>query len=267
MKGLERLTVATLSCIVVLGFDGLAQTGDRLTDKDVKTLLEAVDNGRDRFEDQLDGKLKESVLRGPNGEVDVARFLDDLQENTGRLKDRFTPDYAASAEATTVLRQATAIAAFMKQKPGVKGASEWEHLAGTLGRLATVYGTTFPLEAGGPARRINDGEAAKAAAAIAEYADGFKNAVNREPALAKPAKDGLKGQADAVKNAANTLESRLKDSKPSTAEARQLFAAIRTMRDSAKGISPASLSTIGQMQAPLATLGQAFGIVVSAPGT
>jgi hypothetical protein len=266
MKRLTQLVAATW-CVLLFAGAAFAQTGDRLTDKEVKALLDTVDKGRDRFEDQLDGRLKDSILRLPNGEVNVARFLDDLQENTGRLKERFTSEYAASAEVATVLRQSTAIDAFMKQKPGIKGGSEWDSLAATLGRLAAVYGTKFPLPADGPVRRIGDAEAAEAAAAIEEQAGQFKSAVNREPALAKPAKDGLKDQADLVKNAAKTLKSRLNGSKPATSEARQLFAAMSRMRESASGLTPAFLGLISQMQAPLTTLNQAFGVATPRPGT
>ena len=266
MKRLTRLTAASMWCFLVVAAGPSAQPADRLTDKEVKGLLDAVDKGRDRFEDQLDGKLKSSILRLPSGEVNVARFLDDLQENTGRLKERFTGDYAASSEVAAVLRQSTAIDAFMKERPGIKGGSEWDSLAANLGRLAAVYGTKFPLQGDAPVRRIGDAEAAKAAAAIEEQADQFKTSVNREQALAKPAKDGLKGQADLVKNAAKTLKSRLNDSKPATSEARQLFAAISKLRESASGLTPASLTLLGQMQAPLATLGQAFGLG-GPPGT
>jgi hypothetical protein len=268
MNGLKRSIAALLGCLILPAAGAFAQAGTRLTDKDVKSLVEALEKSRDRFEDQLDGKFKSTILRLPSGEVNVARFLDDLQENTGRLKERFTTEYAASAEVAAVLRQATGINAFMKQQPaGMKGASDWDHLAGDLGRLAAVYGTKFPLVGDGPVRRISDGEAANAAVVIEEQADAFKDAVNREAALAKPAKDGLKGQADHLKDAAKALKSRLKESKPATAEARQVFEALSALRGSAKGVSPATLSVIGQMQAPLATLSQAFGIAVPASGT
>jgi hypothetical protein len=266
MKPLTRVMAPVLCGALVIAGTAYAQTVERLTDKDVKTLIEAVDHGRDRFEDQLDGKLKDSILRGPGGEVNVSKFLDDFQENVTRLKDRFTPQYAASTEAGAVLRQATSIHAFMKQQtPGLKGSSEWDHLAGDFGRLAVVYGTKFPLEKDEPVRRINDGEAATAAAQIEGQASEFKDAVNREKTLAKSAKDGLKRYADLVKNAAKALKSRLKDSKPATAEARQLFQALGTMRESAKGLSPASLTVMGEMQAPLATLSQAFGLTAPGP--
>ena len=265
MRRHERTTVALL-CATLCSSVAFAQA-DRLTDKDVKTLLEAVDQARDRFEDQLDGKLKSQIVRGATGEVDVSRFLDDLQENTGRLKDRFTPEYAASSEVAAVLRQGGVISAFMKQHPGIKGSSEWDRTASELSRLAGVYGATFPMKGDGPVRRVNDREAASAATTLAEQADRFKNAVNKEQTLAKPAKDALKGQADAVKNAANALKSRIKDSKPSTSEARQLFEAVRSMREASKGLPPATLTLLGQMQAPLSTLSQAFGIAVASPGT
>jgi hypothetical protein len=245
---------------------GLAQAPERLTDRDVKELIEAVDHARDRFEDQLDGKVKNTVVRGATTEVNVSRFLDDLQENVGRLKDRFKPDYAASAEVAAVLRQGTSIGQFMKQQPSdLKGASEWDRLASNLGRLAAAYGATFPLDADASVRRVSDGEAAALAKQIQEQAEGLKDAVNRAAGMQGPAKTALKGAADAIKNRAKALESRLKDSKPATAEARQLFEAVQKFDEAVKG-SPAAapaMSVMGSMRAPLSTLRQAFGM--SAP--
>jgi hypothetical protein len=243
-----------------------AQTPARLTDKDVKALIETVDHGRSQFEDRLDGKVKDSILREPGREVNVEKFLDDFKENVEHLKDRFESKYAASAEAAIVLRQATAIDAFIKQQPtALKGNSEWHHLAVDLGRLAGVYGTTFPGPAeapGGPAavRRINDGEAAIAARAIEEHAEHFKDAVNDEHALAEPAKKRVKESAELVKERAEKLKSRLEDSKPATAEATLLFEALRHMEDAYKGLtlSSPSLNALGAIKAPLDTLHRAF---------
>ena len=118
-------------------------------DKDVKALLDRIDDERDRFEDQLDGKLKRSILRGPRGEVDVERYLDDLQDNIDRLKGRFKSDYAASAEVTAVLRQASDIHRFMAtQPPDLDGASEWNRLSASFGTLATAYGTRCRCQTG-----------------------------------------------------------------------------------------------------------------------
>ena len=167
-----RLMTAAGAVIVAALVAEPAVSADRLPDKDVKALLERINNERDRFEDQLDGKIKNSILRGASGEVNVERFLDDLQENVGRLKERFKSDYSASAEATTVLRQGTDIQRFMsKQPPAFDGASEWNRLASSLGELAKVYGTTFPLPEGQQARRLNDREVEKIASDLAKSAE------------------------------------------------------------------------------------------------
>ena len=81
--------------------------------------------------------------------MNVERYLDDLQENVDKLAERFTPQYAASAEATTVLRQASDIQRYMSTlPPNFDGASEWNRLSASLGELAANYGTTQPLPEG-----------------------------------------------------------------------------------------------------------------------
>ena len=80
-----RLMTAAGAVIIAALVAMPAVSADRLPGKDVMALLERIDNERDRFEDQLDGKIKSSILQGA-GEVHVERFLDDLQENVDRLK-------------------------------------------------------------------------------------------------------------------------------------------------------------------------------------
>src|SRR5262245_47283205 len=115
---MRRFTRSASAMIVAsLSFIPAAWAADRASDKEVKELLERLNHERDRFEDQLDGKLKDSILRGPGGEVKVSRYLDDLQDNVQKMKDRFKSDYAASEEVTTVLRQATDIDRYMSTLP------------------------------------------------------------------------------------------------------------------------------------------------------
>lgn len=73
-----------IPCAVVVAIAALVATpvahAERLSDKDIRALLERVDHDRDRFEDQLDGKLKRSIIRGPGGEVHVERDLDKISQ-------------------------------------------------------------------------------------------------------------------------------------------------------------------------------------------
>ena len=98
---------------------------ERLSDKEVKTLINQVDESSDRFKSNLDDKLKDSTVHGLNGDAKVANVLQDYRENTQKLKDRFNDNYAASTEVATVLKQAAPIDAFMQGTSGaMKGRSE-----------------------------------------------------------------------------------------------------------------------------------------------
>ena len=72
---------------------------DRLTDRDVKELIARIEAGRDRFDNALDDKFKNSILRDGSGEVNVKRFLNTFQESIDRVEESLKPDYAASTEA------------------------------------------------------------------------------------------------------------------------------------------------------------------------
>ena len=54
--------VVLVSALASWSVPGLAQAPERLSDKDVKALVDQVDEGRDKFEGNLDGKFKGSIL-------------------------------------------------------------------------------------------------------------------------------------------------------------------------------------------------------------
>ena len=181
---------------------------DRLTDQEVKALVARVEQDRDRFDDALDGKLKQTILRGPSGEVNVDKYLNDFQESIDRVEERLKPGYAASAEVATLLHHGSAIDAFLRQQPaGTKGASEWNKLAADLKTLAAAYGADFPLAANGAVRRIGDGEVAAAADAIAKSAERLKKALDtdlkKDASIDKPTRERIGGEADLREAVAN----------------------------------------------------------------
>jgi len=234
---------------------------ERLSDKDVKTLIDQVDEGRDKFEGNLDGEFKGSTLRGPAGETKVAGALQDYQDNTQKLKDRFTSDYSASAEVATVLKQSTAINRFMQGSPSdMKGRSEWDRQAANVKRLAEAYGTTFPFAEGAPVRRMNDKETAGYATAIATAADRFKSDLDKDTILTKPEKDAAKKDVEVLTDQANAVKSRVNDGKPATSEVRQLGEQVGKLQVFL-GAHPIPTMTNWQaVQASLGKLQQAFGL-------
>jgi hypothetical protein len=242
---------------------------ERLSDADVRALFERLDWERDRFEDQLDGKIKRSILRGPGAEVNVQRFLDDLQENIDKLKERFTADYAASAEVTTLIAQATAIQRFMAvQPPNLDGASEWNRFSQTLKYIATVYGTAMPIPEGQQARRMNDREVERAADQLAEHADLLKKDLSASlkvvPTNDLATRDDAITNADALKIEAEILADTVGDGKPASGELQAVLARARVLRAAAAAYAgaPAAKRAWEMIEADLDTLGQAFEIPV-----
>ena len=258
--------VLGMLALVALAFPPAAR-GERLTDKDVKALIERIDHERDRFEDQLDGKLKRSIVRGPRGEVNVERHLDDLQENVDKLKERFTPRYAASAEVVTVLQQGSGIQRFMAtQPPNLDGASEWNRLSATLGELAAVYGTSFPIGEGQSARRLNDEEVAVAAKAVAEGADKFKkdldNSLKKDKAIDANARKAALQEADDLKKDAKALADVVSGGRPASGEARALVDRVARLKaaSAAWPLSPAAQASLRSVEGSLDKIARAFSL-------
>jgi hypothetical protein len=222
--GPRAQAVLLASVLALWSMPALAQVpADRLSDKSLKALIDQVDEGRDKFEGNLDGAFKGSTVRGPNGETKVSAALQDYQDSTKKLQSRFTPDYAAGPEAATVLRQSTAIDAFMKGQPStMKGRREWERQVENLKLLAAAYGTTFPLPDGATVRRMNDKEPLAAVASIAAAADRLESAFAKDKTLPKPDKEAAKKDAEVLIKQANTVEDRIRDGKPATGDVRLL---------------------------------------------
>jgi hypothetical protein len=254
-------TIFLASALSLSSIPALAQARpERLSDKDVKTLIEQVDTGRDKFEGNLDGSFKGSTLRGPSGETKVAGALQDYQDSTQKLKDRFSSDYSASAEAATVLKQSMGIDTFMEgSASAMKGRREWDQQASNLKHLAEAYGTTFPLPDGATVRRMNDKETAGFATAIATAADRFKSDLDKASTLAKPDRDAAKKDADLLIKQANDVKSRTSDGKLATAELRQLVEQVAKLQTFVGAHPIPTMTNWEAVQTSLGKLQQAFG--------
>ena len=242
-----------LGLVIVAMWASPLLASDRLTDKDVKSLVEKIDDGRSKFKDGLDDDFKKSIRRGPSGEVNVAKYLDDFKESIEKLKDRLKPEYAASAEVASVLRLGSGIdRAFAKDLAGQKGQSEWNRLAGDLKTLAAAYGADFPLAEGATVRRVGDKELTGIVEQVGKGAEGLKksldNDLKKDASVDKAARDGVIHDADQCSKDAKTLRDRIKDASPSSAEADKLLACmarVQTFLDSHK--APASTSAFNAL--------------------
>ena len=251
--------------VISLCASSLANAADRLTDRDVKSLVARIEQGRDRFDDALDDRLKNSVVRGPSGEMNVKDFLNDFQESIDRLEERLKPEYAASAEAATVLRRASLIDAFLRGQPaGTRGESEWNRLATDLRTLAAAYGADFPLAEGAPVRRIGDRELEETAKGIADTANRLKksldNDLKKDTTVDRQAREAIVAEADQLSKEAKTLRERVKDGDPSSAEARQVLNRAANVQSFIDGHQvPASAAAWSSVTERLQSVASAYG--------
>ena len=229
MKTTSILIVATMA--LALGAAGLNadEPMARLSDKHVKNLVKTIEKQNKSFQRALDSKFKRSILRGPGGEVQISHYLEDLDDAIEQLAKRFTGSYSASAEATELLKRADFMNSYVRNKPQMKGANEWDVFGSSLQQLAHAYGTKFPLPADAVIRRVGDGELLEAATAISKFAKDMKKPVKKYvkgtdelKAVAKRLNDEFSSLADKSK----TLASRIRSGKPASAEARQMLSLI-----------------------------------------
>jgi hypothetical protein len=256
-------TVVLAGVLALSPLPALAQASqERLSDKDVRIIIEQVDEARDKFEGNLDSQFKSSTLRRPDGETKVEAALQDYQDNVKKLMDRFTASYSASAEVLTVLKQGTSIHEFMiNSSSGMKGRSEWDREAASLKRLAEAYAATFPLPNGATVRRLNDNETAAAASDLASAAGTFKRDIDKDATLAKADKDAVKKDVDALVKLATSVKSRTRDGKPATAEARQVMdQATRLQAFVRTHTVQGAMASWQSMETAITKLQQAFGL-------
>jgi gas vesicle protein len=148
----------------------------RLTDDQVKKLMEDVEKDVERFTKAIEPKYRTATIRSATSEVSIEAFLTDLKKGCENMRDRFKDDYGASNEVLQCLRNAATLDRRASSGGGLYGGEkEWPRLKGTSQQLAKAYGIDW---AAGPdswtSRRVNDREAVKVIEALPAHTDSFK---------------------------------------------------------------------------------------------
>lgn len=216
-----KALIATVLLAVVFGAAPAYGQVARPSDKAVVDLIEKTGKTVKDFQRSLDSKVAKGTIRGATTEVDVANYLKDFNTDIERLGERFKDSYSASAEVGTVMQKAEGINRFVESQPAsLKGRSEWDVAVASLKELAGAYGTTFPVPADAPPRRINDAEISQAADSMTKaaqnYKKGLKGGFTKEESTQLAA---AQKSADELATAAKNLKSRVKSGKAASGEA------------------------------------------------
>ena len=221
---------------------------ERLTDQEVKALLENIEKKRSAFEAALDSKLKNSTIKSETGQVNTNEFFDDVQDQVERARERFSSNYSASSEVLSLLQFATRLDAWASTHPaGFKGSKEWAALATDFRRLSKAYNSALlrPGQALGPqAWRLNDAELSTATASIDKNMDAFRNAYDSALAantnLTPASRQAAIKNVDAMKTSARALNTAVGKKQKGVAEAHALLEGTLVMIDATLKLPPNS---------------------------
>jgi hypothetical protein len=212
-------TVVTVFALTRPGF----AAGQRLTDDDVKELMEGIEKDVERFNDAIDSKYQKSTIRSATSEVSIETFTKDLEENAKKMRQRFDSDYSASNEVLGFLKQAQAIDSRAASGATLFGAEkEWPRLKGSLERLAGVYGIDWKSpSANWAARRINDRELEGVLSGLESSGETFKKSLEtamKKADLAGGERKVAMDSADQLVRSTKELKKTVKDGKDAAGE-------------------------------------------------
>ena len=240
-----RRTLAALAVALVLP---LAATGaERMTDEQVKKLIEDIDDGYRTWRKDLEkDNLDDAVITSAERTIKVKDFLKDFDQAIDVLKGRFKPEYAASLEVMALLRRGSDVE-LRNRRQGQTRSSTWPALGAKLEALAHAYELAWPVESMTvQAIRLNDGELAgkveQMEKAVKQVQSETDSAAKANKSIDKTTRGSLKSSIQQLEQTAKEVRSRIKDDRPASVEVGQLLSQTTKLKET---LSKLSLPTAG----------------------
>lgn len=194
------MTLLLTLCVVAASVVTAAQ-GTRMTDKEMKKLMETIEKDVELFTKAMDSQYRKAVLRSASGEVEVAVYLKNLKDLAKKMKSGFDSKYPANDEVLTFLRYAEPIQARHARGDSLFGAEkEWPRLSGDIVRLSAEYNIRWGSNPDAwNARRINDKEVGQALDSLRKSIGDFKKDLDKAAKKADVTNQERKKALDIVK--------------------------------------------------------------------
>jgi hypothetical protein len=116
----------------------------RFSDKEVRTVVQRIDDRASDFRKHLDSALDRSPFEGSQREDNINGFVRDFKEATSRLRRNLGDGRRSSADVEEVLQRASAIEQFMRRhRLDERAERDWALLSADLSELARMYGVRW----------------------------------------------------------------------------------------------------------------------------
>lgn len=175
------LGVLAVALVVSQGSITHAAQSYRLTEKEMKALLERIERGADRFRNSLGKMLDVSALDDTKAEDNINHFVKEFESATDHLKHRFDDDQSAAGDVEEVLRRAARIDSFMtRRETNSRAQADWADLRRNLDELAVAYNVSWNWDGSISNRpfRLNDEQVKGLLVRIEQDADRFRKSLN-----------------------------------------------------------------------------------------
>jgi DNA-binding TFAR19-related protein (PDSD5 family) len=178
--------VVGLAVALAVASAGLAMAGQqrpyRLSDQQLKDLVNRIDTHRDTFNTSLKQAIDRSSINGSPAEDQIDRSVKMFQQAADVLRDRVNDRQSDTADAENVLRRATSLDDFMmRNQLDASARNGWQALRLDMSDLARAYGITWNWNAASqtmPAR-VDDKQVEQLLKQIGKKADNFDKGLDR----------------------------------------------------------------------------------------
>ena len=142
--GRMSVALAAMSLSIVCMAAAAPQQPIRVTDQQVRELLNRIDARTETFRLGFDRAIERSRLSGSRAAEEIGRSINDLKQATVRLRDRVNLRRSDAVAVEDVLRPAAVIDTFvMGNQLGAPVERDWQDLRRDLDELARAYGVAW----------------------------------------------------------------------------------------------------------------------------
>lgn len=206
-----------------------AQHPYRLSEQQMKNLLQRLESDADRFRTSVDQALDRSRIDGSKAEDNINQLMKDFHAAADRLKDRFDDNQTVSTNVEEVLRRSVAIDNFLWRHPVAPLVQqEWQRVRGDLHEIAQAYhiewGWLGPI---GVPHRVSENQMKATVADIEMKSDRFRKslagALDQTHFNGTNAEDNINQFVKDFEEAADRLKGRFDDDNTATMTALEVL--------------------------------------------
>jgi hypothetical protein len=231
MTASRRLLVFAVGFAVACAGAAIAgqQRPYRVSDQQLKDLVNRVDTHRDAFHGSFDRALDRSPIKGTPAGDEIGRSVRSFEQATDLLRDRVNDRQSDTADAEGVLTRATVIDQFMmRNQLDAPAPSDWQALRLDMNDLARAYGITRSWSVA-PERvpsRADDAKVEQLLKQIAKKAGGLDKSLDRafdRSRVDNREKDAIRQSVTDLEETADRLRDRVKGRQSNTLDVEEVL--------------------------------------------